>query len=136
MSLLTLLNHFGSSKSWIYISGYIDWISDCINRMNLNLETFHKWIKTDFVSIQKKDTSNYYKLPFLCGGYFAGRQVPHCKSDKNLRLVLDNAFSRENQVNSIYKRVCLTLYVQVIWKRYWAAKLTGNLRQLYRLFQV
>jgi hypothetical protein len=35
--------HLYADDVKLYLSGDIDSISDCINRMNLNLESLHKW---------------------------------------------------------------------------------------------
>jgi hypothetical protein len=83
----------------LYLSGDIDSISDCINRLNLNF--INVLLKTAFVLI-----SLAADAPAI---YLAGQQVLYSKSGKNLGLVLNNAFSWENQVNLICGRVYFAL---------------------------
>jgi hypothetical protein len=99
----------------LYLSGDIDSISDCISRMNLDLESLYKWtIENDLCLNPKKTQAMIINYPSSVAAdapaiYLAGQQVPYSKSVKDLGLVLNNAFSWENQVNLICRRVYFAL---------------------------
>jgi hypothetical protein len=104
-----------------YLSGDIGSIPDCINRKNLDLESLHKWtIESGLCLNPRKTQAMIINCPSSVADdvpaiYLAGQQAPYSKSVKKLGLVLNNVFSRENQVNSIcileyfaLRRLCKT----------------------------
>jgi hypothetical protein len=88
--------------------------------MNLDLESLNKWTIENGLCLNPRKTqamiincpsSEPVNTPAI---YLAGQQVPYSKGVKNLGLVLNNAFSWENQVNLIYRRVYFAL------RRFWS----------------
>jgi hypothetical protein len=61
--------------------------------------------------------------------YLKGQPVPNDKSVKNLGLVLNNVFSWENQVNSIFRRVDFAL------RRHWSIASYAPVRTQRKLAQ-
>jgi hypothetical protein len=78
----------------LYLSVDIDSISDCINRMNLDLESLHKWtIENGLGLIPRKTQAILWPSSVAADApafYLAGQQVPYSKNDKNLGLALNN----------------------------------------------
>jgi hypothetical protein len=107
--------HLYADDVQLYLSGDIDSISDCISRMNLDLESLYKWtIENGLCLNPKKTQAMIINCPSSVAAdapaiYLAGQQVPYSKSVKDLGLVLNNAFSWENQVNLICRRVYFAL---------------------------
>jgi hypothetical protein len=83
--------------------------------MNLDLEILHKWTIEDGLCLNPRKTqAMIINCPTSVAAdasaiYLAGQQISYTKSVKNLGLVLNNAFSSENQVNIICRRVYFAL---------------------------
>jgi hypothetical protein len=91
-------------------------ISDCIHRLNVDLEAIFRWSVENGLSLNSGKTQAMIlcrdrgRLPALLPAALVdGRTVPHSASVQNLGLTMDNGFSWRDQVNCIRRNVSFVL---------------------------
>jgi hypothetical protein len=111
-AVLTLNYHLYANDFQVYPRGSSCDISDCIHRLNVDLEAIFRWSIENGLSLNSGKTQAMIicrdrgRLPALLPAVLIdGRTVPYSVGVQNLGLTMDNRFSWRDRVNCVRRNV-------------------------------